>query len=186
MYWKFMESVIVGSYILLQTSTGTGTFTIDISLLQILVGILVGLVPGFITAFIARRKWIEGEKDVAGSQAGLNHSLAIENIATAATMITTQAQALNDKSSALIVVLEAEVNRQRNIIEQEREMYETLESEYRKDVEQLKLEIAVIKQHISDCSRQLKRIVDDLRKGNPISEDCLDRLDETISKVYEG
>lgn len=184
MYWKFIENFTVGSYILLQANSGS--FTIDISLLQILVGVIIGLVPGLITAFITRQKWIEGEKDVVGSQANLNQTLAIENIATAATMITTQAQALNEKSSALIAVLEAEVVRQRSIIEQEREMYEALEGDYKREVEELKMEIVAIREQISMCSMQLKRIIDDLRKGNPISEDCLNRLEEIVNKVYAG
>jgi hypothetical protein len=183
MYWKFIENFTAGSYILLQTSTGTG-INIDISLLQIFVGIIIGLVPGIITAFVAKQKWEQGEKAVVGSQANLNQTLAIENIATAATMITTQAQALNEKSSALIAVLEAEVNRQKGIIDHERELYEALEDDYRREVEGLKIEIAVIKEQISQCSIQLKRIVTDLRDGNPISDDCLDRLEELIEKVY--
>lgn len=183
MYWKFVEHLTIGSYILLQTSSGS--FTLDINILQIIVGILVGLVPGFITAFIQRRKWMEGEKNVVESQASLNQTQAIENIAQAATMITTQAQTLNEKSAALIEVLESEVARQKLVIEQEREFHETKETQYRKDVEELKIEIAVIREQINHCAQQLKRIIQDLRDGTPISEDCLSRLEETISNVYE-
>lgn len=182
MYWKFIENFVGGSYILLQTSTGY--FSIDLGLLQILVGVIIGLVPGFITAFISKRRWVEGEKAVVGSQASLNQTQAIENIAQAATMITSQAQVLNEKSAALISVLEAEVKRQKDVIEQEREMYGVLETQYKDEVEKLKIEIAQIREHIMFCSAQLKAIIEDLRLGNTISDESLERMEKIISSVY--
>ena len=153
---------------------------LNYDVLQLFIGMAIGLFPGIITAYAARRKWYEGEKSVVQSQAGINQTAAIENIANAASLIATQSQALSDKSTTLIGLLEEEVTRQQAVIEQERTLRLEIQEQHQEEILLLKSEIRNINEKIESCSIQLKELIKDLRSGKVIDLERLNKLERSL------
>lgn len=175
MYWYNFLTLLT---IFLQTEQPH--IDVSFNLLELGVGVAIGLVPGIITAYAARKKWYGGEQNVVRSQADMNETEAIENIATAASLIATQSQALSDKSATLIGLLEEEVSRQQTIIEQERTLRANIQEQNESEINKLKAQIEEINSRIEACSVQLKELIEDLKLGKAISQERLDQLESSL------
>lgn len=166
---------------------------INIGLLELAIGFIIGFSPVLFGAIKEKVKW-GTERKVIETQANINQTEAIENIAQAASMLLDQSQQLSDKNASLVNIFEEafikqseETKKERALRHQQEEMYlqkiqeikvgsVKREEKYIEEMRLLQEQIEEINSLVKICSSEIIGIVSDLQKGKEISKERLDRL----------
>lgn len=166
---------------------------VNIGLLELAIGFIIGFSPILFNAIKEKVKW-GTEQKVVETQANINQTAAIENIAQAASLLLDQSQQLSEKNASLVSVFEEAFINQSEETKKERTLRQQQEKKYLQKIQEIKVdsakreekyieEMRLLQEQIEEinslvkiCSSEIISIVFDLQEGKDISEERLTRL----------
>jgi hypothetical protein len=137
--------------------------------LQLIVGFIIGIAPTIYNYIKDRTRW-KAESGVIRSQEGLNQSIAIENIASAAGQLLDQSQRLSEKNSALVDSYEKALERQTAMLDERITEFEKKEQQYKIEIHELRVQIDLITDNMKRCSSDIITIISELQRGELTAE----------------